>query len=263
VINLDKGQKISLDKDLGGIRKIILGVGWFPQGYTPRRFRKESASTQTSNTSQKKPGGFFNTVGDMFKGNARIGDVVNSAIDSGKGVINTISDNLDTSISSDALSALKDVDVDTSIMFISKGNVVETASFSNSKKWLLNNSVFHFGDNTTGKAEDMEGDKEQISIDFDKLPKEIDELIMFVNVYNAASKGQHFGNFGGGFARLSDQNKNELAFFNLNEKNDKQEGIYLLRMYTYNGEWKLEALGRPVRRASRYNDMVKDYKNQL
>lgn len=256
MINLDKGAKISLDKDLGGIRALRLGVGWFPKGYVPRRFR-EAKPGQASAPVENK--GFLGKVGGWLRGEERAGDILNAATDSVRRGIN----NLDDSFARDAMSFTEDVDVDTTVIVLSHGRLIETASFSNSKRELLGGGLYHHGDNTTGKAKDMEADKEQVDVNFDKLERydsSIDEVIMFVNVFNASSKRQHFGAFGGGFARLSDQNNNELAFFNLNDKYDKQEGIHLLRVYKYNSDWRVEALGIPVRHASHFRDMVADYK---
>lgn len=257
MINLDKGAKISLDKDLGGIRALRLGVGWFPRGYVPRRFRetKGSESVQAPQTESK---GFLGSVGGWLRGEKRAGDILNSATDSVKDLFS-----MDDSSWREKFDALEDVDVDTTVIVLRAGEIIETASFSNCKRELCGGGIYHHGDNTTGKGKDMEGDKEQIDVNFDKLERydpRIDELIMFVNVYNGESKGQHFGNFGGGFARLSDQNNNELAFFNLNDKNDKMQGIYLLRAYKYNSDWRVETLGIPVKKASHFRDMVNDYK---
>jgi stress response protein SCP2 len=254
MINLDKGSKISLDKDLGGIRKLRLGVGWFPKGYIAKRFRETKSESVNVLKEQKK--GFMNKLGDFFKGDARVGDVVNAGVDS-------VKDIFDDSNWEQAFDNIENVDVDTSVMVLTKGRVIEVASFANCKRDLLGGALYHHGDNTTGKSDDMEGDKEQVDVDFDLLEKyapEADELIMFVNVYNAKISGQHFGAFGGGFARLSNQCSKELAFFNLNEKYDKQEGIYLLRVYKYNSDWRIETLGIPVRYASHFRDMVEDYK---
>jgi stress response protein SCP2 len=267
MINLDKGAKISLAKDLGGLTTLRLGVGWFPKGYIPRRFREQkqvvSSNQMGTVTKPTEKKGFFNKLGDMLKGDARLGDVVNAGVDSIKDTVNMLGDNFDESIYKDAFEALEDVDVDTTVIVLKKGQIIETASFANCKRDLCGGGIYHHGDNTTGKGKDMEGDKEQIDINFEKLERYdagIDELIMFVNVFNASSKGQHFGAFGGGFARLSNQNSEELAFFNLNEKNDKMEGIYLLRVYKYNSDWRIETLGIPVRKASHFRDMVEDYR---
>jgi len=263
MINLDKGAKISLDKDLGGIRALRLGVGWFPKGYIPRRFREEKPGQTPVAAPQAENKGFLGKVGGWLRGEARAGDVLNAGVDSIRGTVNMLSDNLDDSSVRDAFESIQSVDVDTSIMALSNGRVVETVSFANCKREMLGGGIYHHGDNTTGKAKDMEGDKEQIDVNFDKLTRydaSIDELIMFVNVYNADSTGQHFGAFGGGFARLSDQSNNELAFFNLNEKNDKMQGIYLLRAYKYNSDWRIETLGIPVKKASHFRDMVENFK---
>lgn len=269
MINLDKGSKISLDKDLGGIRKLRLGVGWLPQGYVLERLRETKLNQETAATQSNRKKGFMDKLGDFFKGDARAGDVLNAATDSVRDTFNYLAgDEFGSSMSAgqieDTLKKFKDVDVDTSISFLSKGRIIQTVSFAQNR--AFNGAVIHHGDNTTGqpgKGQSMEDDKEQIDIDFDLLDKfapEIDEAIMYLNVFNGHSKGQHFGNFGGSFARLSDQNSNELAFFNLTEKYDHKEGVFLLRVYKYNNDWRIETLAIPVAYAPHFRDMEEYYR---
>lgn len=262
MINLDKGSRISVSKDLG-ITTLRLGVGWLPQGYVMERFReKKQDDKQIASAPVQEKKGLMNKIGDFFKGDARAGDVLNAGVDSVKGVFNDVTGT--PSNVREVMQRFAAVDVDTSIAFFSKGNLIDTVSFSH--KNAFNGAVIHHGDNTTGEPEwgkSMEDDKEQVDIDFIKLAKnapDVDEAIMFLNVFGGHSKHQHFGNFGGSFARLSNQSDDELAFFNLTDKYDKQEGIFLLRVYKYNDDWRVETLGLPVEYAPHWRDMIEYFK---
>lgn len=273
MIILDKNQKISLGQSFGNKSKIIrLGVGWYPSNYVPIRLRKDDNSKTDTVT---KPQGFLGAVGNFITGKGRVGDVVNSAVDSGKNLVNKAVDYIDGEFDSNSLDAyadkLEEIDVDLSVAFYSKGRQVAKVFWHHDYQSAFNGAVKHSGDNRTGKPkrpEDMEKDKEYITIDTSKLPDEIDEFVHFVQIYEGRQKGQNFGNIGGGFARLSnDENKDsngipeELAFFNLSENYKGVEGIYLVRFYKYDNDWRMETLGTTVDYAPYVDDMLKQYKS--
>lgn len=275
MINLDKGQKISLDKEYGGLRRIRLGVGWYPAGYVPMRFRKDESKSNTETVS--KPQGFFGTVGNFITGEGRVGDVVNSAVDSGKNLVNKAVDYIDGDyeINRNLLNyvdKLEDIDVDLSVAFYSKGRLVAKVFWHQDYQSAFSGAVKHSGDNRTGKPKcqaDMEKDKEYIIIDLKKLPAEVDEFVQFVQIYDANIKGQDFGMVGGGFARLSNEDEivdgipKEMAFFNLTDdyKDKGIQGLYLTRFYRYRDDWRMETLATPVKYAPYVDDMLKQYKS--
>lgn len=274
MINLDKGQKISLDKEYGGIlRRIRLGVGWYPAGYIPMRFRKDT--NETAATKETSKPGFFGIVGNLISGKGRIGDVVNSAVDSGKGLVNKAVDYIDGDYEinrnlSNYVEKLEDIDVDLSVAFYSKGNLIAKVFWHHDYQSAFSGAVRHSGDNRTGKPKcqaDMEKDKEYITIDLKKLPAEVDEFVQFVQIYDAHIKGQDFGMVGGGFARLSNEDEivdgvpKEMAFFNLTDdyKDKGIQGLYLTRFYRYRDDWRMETLATSVKYAPYVDDMLKQY----
>ncbi|MCI8306746.1 MAG: TerD family protein [Lachnospiraceae bacterium] len=127
--------------------------------------------------------------------------------------------------------------------------------FGNLRHW--SGSIIHQGDNLTGAGD---GDDEQIFVDLPKVPEEIHKIVFVVNIYDANVKGQHFGLIQNAFIRLvNTQNQQEICRFNLSENYDGMTGLVVGELYRYNGEWKFNAIGQPVRDASRLQSLLNMY----
>ncbi len=102
-------------------------------------------------------------------------------------------------------------------------------------------SVVHKGDNLTGAGD---GDDEQIVIDLTKVPNDISKLVFVVNIYNCASKGQHFGMISNAYIRILDKSANsELVKFNLSNDYNNMTSLIMGEVYRNKGEWKFTAIG--------------------
>lgn len=103
-------------------------------------------------------------------------------------------------------------------------------------------AVKHMGDNLTGEGD---GDDEQIMIDLDRLPSDIDKIILGVNIYRAKSKNQHFGMIDNAYIRLVDVKQDkELYYYNLSEKYDSMTTVIFGELYKQNREWKFNPIGQ-------------------
>ncbi|MBX4261826.1 TerD family protein [Clostridium estertheticum] len=102
-------------------------------------------------------------------------------------------------------------------------------------------SVVHQGDNLDGAGS---GDDEQIVVDLTKVPDDIDKIVFVVNIYNCASKGQHFGMIKNAYIRIVDNSaNNELVKFNLSNDYNNMTSLIMGEVYRNNGEWKFTATG--------------------
>lgn len=102
-------------------------------------------------------------------------------------------------------------------------------------------SVVHQGDNLTGAGE---GDDEQIVIDLIKVPDDTSKIVFVVNIYNCASKGQHFGMIKNAYIRIMDKSaNNELVKFNLSNDYNNMTSLIMGEVYRNKGEWKFTAIG--------------------
>ena len=118
-------------------------------------------------------------------------------------------------------------------------------------------AIQHQGDNLTGAGE---GDDEQIMVDLNLVPADVAKIVFVVNIYDANVRGQHFGMIQNAFIRLVNlENNSEICKFNLSENYCGMTGMIVGEIYRYNGEWKFNAIGQPVKEASRLQLLLNMY----
>ena len=119
-------------------------------------------------------------------------------------------------------------------------------------------AIVHQGDNLTGAGE---GDDEQIMVDLSKVPANIDKIVFVVNIYDANVRNQHFGMIRNAFIRLVDMSKNsEICRYNLSEDYNGMTGLIVGEIYRRDGEWKFNAIGQGVAKASRLDNLISLYR---
>lgn len=102
-------------------------------------------------------------------------------------------------------------------------------------------AIQHCGDNLTGEGD---GDDEEILINFNKLPADVDKIEVVVNIYCAASRHQHFGMIQNAFVRLVNEDTNqEICRYNLSENYDGKIAMIFGEFYKENNEWQFKAIG--------------------
>ena len=118
-------------------------------------------------------------------------------------------------------------------------------------------AIIHQGDNLTGAGD---GDDEQIMVDLQGIPQNIHKMVFVVNIYDANKKNQHFGMIQNAFIRLVDlSNQMEICRFDLTENYSGMTGLVVGEIYRKDGEWKFNAIGQPVREASRLDAFLNMY----
>lgn len=202
-INLQKGQKIDLTKGGGGLKKVMVGLGW--------------------DEVRQNNGGFLS----IFKAPPQSIDCDASAIicgDNGK-VISS--------------------DVKQSVVYY--GNLKHSSG-----------AIVHQGDNLTGAGD---GDDEQIMVDISRLPSNVGKVVFTVNIYDARTKGQHFGMIENAFIRLVNmENNQEICRYNLSENYNNMTGLVVGEIYRKGSEWKFNAIGQAVKEASRLDALISLYR---
>lgn len=105
-----------------------------------------------------------------------------------------------------------------------------------------NKCVVHQGDNRTGEGE---GDDEQIYIDLDLIPENIEKIAITVTIDAADQRNQNFGMVSNAYCRLvnTDTDKEEIRF-NLGEDFSVETAIIVGEVYRHNGDWKFNAIGQ-------------------
>jgi len=102
-------------------------------------------------------------------------------------------------------------------------------------------SVTHQGDNLTGEGS---GDDEIIQIGINKIPPDIESIIIAVTIHDAENRNQNFGQVENAFIRIvNNVDGNELARYDLTEDYSTETALIFAELYRKNGEWRFAAIG--------------------
>ena len=102
-------------------------------------------------------------------------------------------------------------------------------------------SVNYGGDNRTGEGE---GDDEQILVDLQLIPANIEKIDFTVTIYEANERRQNFGQVSNAFVRIVDNaTGQELIRYDLEEDFSIETAVVVGELYRHNGEWKFNAIG--------------------
>lgn len=101
--------------------------------------------------------------------------------------------------------------------------------------------VTHTGDNRTGEGD---GDDEQIVVDLNTVPADIDKIAFTVTIDQADARNQNFGMVENSYIRVFDSvSGTELIRYDLGEDFSIETAIVVGELYRHNGEWKFNAIG--------------------
>lgn len=196
-INLNKGGKINLSKEVKSLDKLLIGLGWDPAKPEPKK-------------------GLFGFM---------------------------------------TASIPADIDCDASAILCKNGSSKDGDVVYFGKKKSKDGAIVHTGDNLTGSGD---GDDEQIKANLDQLDPTIDRIVFVVNIYNAKSRGQHFGMIDNAFIHVDDLNaKKEIVRFNLSNMGNNI-ALIVGELTKNNGEWEFTAIGETTNDAS-VNDLVRRF----
>lgn len=140
-------------------------------------------------------------------------------------------------------------DLDASILMVAangKARHERDLIFYNNKKSTCG-AVNHTGDNRTGMGD---GDDETIHLFLDKIPEDIEKLIIFVSIHEAEKLKQNFGQVLNAYVRLINKDtQEEVTRYDLSETEDTAIFTSMIfgELYRYQGDWKFKAVGRGVK----------------
>ncbi len=141
-----------------------------------------------------------------------------------------------------------DYDLDTSAFVLNKdGKLVNESDviFYNQTKHI-SGAISHSGDDRTGAGNiTHSNDKEVITIDLDKVPKDRDKIAFVVTIFEAKQKNQNFGMVNNAFIRIVNADNNaEVMKYNLTEDYSTATALVAGEIYRKdNVEWKFAAVG--------------------
>lgn len=117
------------------------------------------------------------------------------------------------------------------------GNTAGVAFFGN--KEIL--GVKLDKDNRTGAGS---GDDEKMFVDLAAISLEVTEVMIGVNIYQAASKHQNFGMINSAYMRIFNPDTNEVYVkYDLTEDYSTSTAIKIAKIYRKDGEWKVLGIG--------------------
>lgn len=103
-------------------------------------------------------------------------------------------------------------------------------------------SVIHTGDNRTGAGD---GDDESLIVNLPKVPADVDKIVFTVTIHDADARRQNFGQVGGAFIRIVNQQGGaELVRFDLAEDAATETAMVFAELYRHGSEWKFRAVGQ-------------------
>lgn len=132
-------------------------------------------------------------------------------------------------------------DLDASAFLLNDDNINEIIYYGHLKN--ANSSVTHSGDNLTGEGKIL--DKEQIHINLNELPNDINTIVFTVNIYMANERNQHFGKVENSFIRIENKtDKKEFCRYELSGKGfDNYKSMIFGLLKKVDDEWKFKACG--------------------
>lgn len=101
-------------------------------------------------------------------------------------------------------------------------------------------AIKHCGDNLTGAGD---GDDEQVKINLNRIPANVERILISVIIYQGRSRGQSFKNVENAFIHI-DAGNTEICRYNLSEKFNDEVEVEVAEFYRHDGEWKFKAIGQ-------------------
>jgi tellurium resistance protein TerD len=138
-----------------------------------------------------------------------------------------------------------DYDLDASALMVNSAGKVasdERFVFYNNLK-SPDGSVEHMGDELTGGT--GASDDEQINVDLDAVPADVERIVIAVSIYDAERRRQTFGQVSRSFIRIVNRaDEQEIARFDLAEDASTETAMIFGELYRYGAEWRFRAVGQ-------------------
>lgn len=116
-------------------------------------------------------------------------------------------------------------------------------------------AVAHSGDNLTGAGDGVD---EEIKVKTLGLPPEADKVVFVVNIYDAVTRNQTFGQVRNAFVQATDVNTGAVLLrYDLGEDYSTETAVVFGELYKHtDGSWKFRAIGQGH---AEFAALVKEY----
>lgn len=138
------------------------------------------------------------------------------------------------------------IDIDSTVLVFDGDRCTAECSYrngtvySNSKRLLS-----HSGDDTTGGS-NKKGDDERIDLFIENCDNSNQSFYLVLNIFNAHNKGQTFDMIQNAYVKVYDENKCEIASFNLSENYEGKTGVIVGKVIYTDSGYEFIALGDGV-----------------
>ena len=138
----------------------------------------------------------------------------------------------------------EEFDLDISILMVNgdgKARNDDDLIFYHNKKSRCG-AIHTAGDDRKGGKKSS--DNETLHVFLNKVPQEIQKLIIIVSIDEAVKRQQHFGQVLNAYVRLVNKDTHEeIRRYNLTEDGTEETAIIFGEIYRYSGDWKFKAGG--------------------
>ena len=135
-------------------------------------------------------------------------------------------------------------DLDASVFLLTSAGKVRGDGdfiFYNNLK-ATDGSVEHTGDNRSGVGD---GDDEKVKVQLPLVHRDIEKIVFVVTIHDAQQRRQNFGQVGGAFIRIvNDETNKEIARYDLSEDASTETAMLFGELYRHGAEWKFRAVGQ-------------------
>ena len=123
--------------------------------------------------------------------------------------------------------------------FMMSGTTVRTIVYYGNQN---SSGIYLDGDNLTGLGT---GDKENIRVQLDKIPTEVDRIVFAVVIYSAKERNQKFSNVKNAYMRVIDEtNKSEICRYIMTDDGGNNTAATLASLVRNGDDWQFCAIGK-------------------
>lgn len=144
-----------------------------------------------------------------------------------------------------------DIDLDSTILAFKDRRLVGECSYRRN----MSPYARHSGDDTTGGS-NKKGDDEKIELFLSKIGDFADTFYLVLNVFGAQQRGQTLDMVNNAYVKVYDDEKKEIAFFNLTDNYEDMTGCVVGKVVRGADGWEFIALGNGVKTRG-IDDLIK------
>ena len=147
----------------------------------------------------------------------------------------------------DPVNSGDNMDVDSSVIMFGSRNVCNDIIYFGNKEHE-SGCLLHHGDNLTGEGGIQDGDDENITVQLDKVPTNVEKLVFILNIYRSADRHQTLDDVRNLYIKLYDPiSKKSLISYEIRGNTGRDTAMVIGAVYRQGREWSFKAIGRSLK----------------